>query len=124
MGVERVLERRRAWRDALVEDARRFADALARRVELRAAVVIGSVARGDFNRWSDVDVLVIADALPARALDRLTACEPRPPMIQPIPWTPDEWRRERSRGNPIALEALDRGIWLRGSAADLGPDRA
>lgn len=122
MGVERVLERRRARRDVLVETARRFADELTERVELRAAVVIGSVARGDFNVWSDIDLLVIADALPERSLDRLAAVEPRPPLIQPIPWTPAEWRYELARGNPMAVEATDRGIWLRGSPDELGDE--
>jgi len=119
MGVEHVLRRRRAWRDGLIEDARRFVHDVERRLELRAAVVIGSVARGDFNQWSDVDVLVIADALPERGLDRLKALDPRPAMIQPIPWTPEEWRRALARGNPMAAEARDRGVWLLGSPADL-----
>lgn len=122
MGAERVLERRRAQRNVLVENARRFADELTERIELRAAVVIGSVARGDFNVWSDVDLLVIADALPARSLERLAAVEPRPPLIQPIPWTPAEWRSELGRRNPMALEAMERGIWLRGSPDDLDVD--
>jgi predicted nucleotidyltransferase len=32
-------------------------------LRLQAAVVFGSVARGDFNRWSDVDLLLVADSL-------------------------------------------------------------
>ena len=33
---------------------------------IEVATVIGSVARGDFNVWSDVDVLVVSEALPSR----------------------------------------------------------
>jgi uncharacterized protein len=115
MGVERVVARRRAERRALVDSARRYVRVLAARLDVRAAVVIGSVARGDFNRWSDVDVLVLAEPLPERALDRLTALEPRPAGLQPIGWTPGEWEREVERRNPMAVEALERGIWLVGS---------
>jgi hypothetical protein len=121
MSVERVVERRRGERHALLAGARRFVLATAGRVKMRAAVVIGSVARGDFNRWSDVDVLVIAEELPARALDRLTLLEPRPAGIQPIAWTAAEWQRELGRGNPMAVEALERGVWLLGSPDLLGP---
>lgn len=119
MRAEHVLDRRRAWRDELVGQARAYVVDLGARVGLRAAVVIGSVARGDFNRWSDVDLLVIAEGLPERSLDRLAALEPRPGGIQPIPWTPEEWRKERARENPIAAEALLTGIWLHGSASAL-----
>jgi predicted nucleotidyltransferase len=121
MDVERVVERRRLERQALLAGARGFVVEVAGRVKLRAAVVIGSVARGDFNRWSDVDVLVIADELPARALDRLTLLEPRPAGVQPIAWTPAEWHREVGRGNPMAVEALERGVWLLSSPDSLGP---
>ena len=119
MGFERVVERRRTERRELIGQARRFATDIAASVDVRAAVVIGSVARGDFNRWSDIDVLIIAEGLPARALDRLTLLSSRPPGVQPIAWTSAEWEREVARGNPMALEALEKGVWLAGSADEL-----
>jgi uncharacterized protein len=76
-------------------------------------VVIGSVARADFNRWSDIDVLVIADRFAERVLDRLTA------LVQPIPWTPAEWHDQLARRNPMPREALERGVWLVGSPDEL-----
>lgn len=39
-------------------------------------MVFGSVARGHFNLWSDIDVLVVADNLPERWLDRLGRLAP------------------------------------------------
>ncbi|MBI4408301.1 MAG: nucleotidyltransferase domain-containing protein [Gemmatimonadetes bacterium] len=122
MGAEAVLARRKAERDELLGRARAFAAALPARLGLRAVVVIGSVARGDFNLWSDVDVLVIADRLPERALERLDTLGERPARVQPIAWTPAEWRAERARGNPMAKEALERGVWLVGSADQLAAD--
>jgi uncharacterized protein len=119
MAVERVLGRRRAARDALLERAREFTSGIPPSLCVQAAVVIGSVARGDFNRWSDIDVIVIADRFTERVLDRLTALEPRPALVQPIPWTPAEWHEQLARRNPMAREALERGVWLVGSPDEL-----
>lgn len=119
MGIEAVLARRRAEREALVATARSYTAALRDRLPIRAAVVFGSVARGDFNQWSDIDVLVIAEDLPANVLTRLDKLGPRPAGVQPIPWTPDEWRIQHARRNPIALEAISKGVWLQGSAEEL-----
>lgn len=125
MSADEVLARRRREREELLGLARRFVAALPDRLGVRAAVVVGSVARGDFNVWSDVDVLVVADHLPAGGPNRLAALGPRPGRVEPVGWTPEEWRRERARRNPIAEEALSVGIWLRGSAEALeGADGA
>jgi predicted nucleotidyltransferase len=47
-----------------------LAERLARRRPLVASAVVASVARGDFNVWSDVDVVVVAEGLPERAPER------------------------------------------------------
>lgn len=109
-----VLGRRRAERAALLERAGTFAADLPDHLEVRAVVVFGSVARGDFNQWSDIDVLVVADQLPERFLDRHGALGPPVPPVQPFAWTVPEWHRQVGRRNPIAVEALERGIWLVG----------
>lgn len=119
MGVEGVIARRRAERDALLRTAGAYVGELADRLQIRAAVVFGSVARGDFNQWSDVDVLVIAEGLPADILARLDVLGPRPAGLQPIGWTPDEWQMQHARRNPIAIEALSKGVWLQGSPEEL-----
>lgn len=111
----RVLDRRRAEQAGLVARARRFADALDPKLGVRAVVVFGSVARGDFHDSSDVDVLIVADRLPGRVLERNAAVGLPPPRVEFVAWTPDEWRRERDRGNPIAVEASDDGLVLRGA---------
>lgn len=113
--VRRVLDRRRAERAALVERARRFAEALDPKLGVRAVIVFGSVARGDFHDSSDIDVLIVADDLPERVLERNAAVGLPPPRVEFVAWTPDEWRRERDRGNPIAVEANDHGLVLQGT---------
>ena len=119
MRTDVVHAKRRAQRAGLLQQARDFAASLPGTLGVQAVVVAGSVARGDFNVWSDVDVLVVADRVPERYLDRLALVEPRPPAVQPFVWTSAEWRRELDRRNPLAVEARDVGVWLRGSAARL-----
>jgi len=44
------------------------------RVKLALALVYGSYARGDFNEWSDIDVLlVVEDNLPRNPLEETRA---------------------------------------------------
>lgn len=110
-----VLEVRRRERDSLVEVARGYVEDLARRLPLIAAAVVGSVARGDFNVWSDIDVLVVVEKLPARAPDRgiLLAAE-APGGVQVVGFTPDQFRKAQERGSPLAREAVELGIVLWG----------
>lgn len=119
MTAREVIARRRVERAALLDVARRFAESLDPALGVCAVVVFGSVARGDFNVWSDIDVLVVADHLPVRALDRFEALGEPVARVQPVAWTPAEWRGQRRRSNPIAVEAADDGVWLVGSAAGL-----
>jgi predicted nucleotidyltransferase len=113
--VREVIARRRAERGQLIEQARRFAEALEPSLAVKAVVIFGSVARGDFNLWSDVDVLVVAAAVPDRFVARLDALGRPPERVEPIVWTPAEWATQLGRRNPIATEAVERGVWLIGS---------
>jgi predicted nucleotidyltransferase len=74
----------------------------------------GSVARGDFNVWSDVDVVVVAEDLPARAPERSSIlAEDAPAGVQPVGFTPGEFRDAVRRSNPLAVDAAH-GMILRG----------
>lgn len=110
-----VVARRRAERDTLLGVARAYVDELPDDIELRAAVVVGSVARGDFHDASDVDVVVVGDRLPADAAQRWLRVAPGRGGVQPVAWTPREWREARRRNNPLVVDALDHGVWLAGS---------
>lgn len=113
--ARQVLDRRRAERTALLAMAERFADALDPALAVCAVVVFGSVARGDFHDASDVDVLVVAADLPFPALERNAAVGIPPPRVEFVAWTPEEWRQEHERGDPIAVEACELGVVLRGA---------
>ena len=92
-----VLDRRRREREQRIDVARKYGEALSRRVPVRRVIVFGSVARGDFNAWSDIDVLVLAEELPAGGRDRLALLhDPAFLGVQPVGWTPDEFDAESS----------------------------
>ncbi len=116
--ARQVVARRRAERQQLIDKAAVLAQGLDRQLGVRAVVVFGSVARGDFNTWSDIDVLVVASHLPTDYRERLDAMGwPPPSGVEPVVWTPQEYRRQLARGNPIAVEAEQSGVWLAGSPA-------
>ncbi len=107
------LAARRAERERLLGLAREYVRCLSARLPVRAAFVVGSVARGDFNVWSDVDVLVVAEGLPERAPERTALLlEQAPAGVQPVGFTPAELEQARRRRNPLVLEADERGIPL------------
>jgi predicted nucleotidyltransferase len=107
-----AIARRRAEREARLERARAFAGQLPEELGVAGVVVVGSVARGDFHDRSDIDVVVIAEHLPARPVDRLAALGTPPAGVEPVVWTPDEWRDKARRRDPLAA---DHGVWLRGA---------
>ncbi len=114
--MERVIEERLRERRRGIEAARRFAECVKRLLGRVAVVVFGSYARGDFNEWSDVDVLVATErGLPRSPLERLgilEECLREAPIVEPIVLTLGEFRRLLSKRNPLALEAVERGLVL------------
>lgn len=114
--MAKALSERRQERDRLLALARSYVETLSVRLPVTAAAVVGSVARGDFNLWSDVDVVVVASSLPERLPDRtalLTADAPG--GVQPVGFRPEEFERAWRRGNPLAREATSGGVVLLGN---------
>jgi uncharacterized protein len=106
---------RRRERERLLATAREYVERLSARLPVVAAAVAGSVARGDFNVWSDVDVVVVAEGLPARAPDRGgLLLEHAPGGIQPVGFTPDEFLAAWKAGNPLIRETVEAGVVLAG----------
>lgn len=119
MGPPEVIVARRAERAALLASAGAFVESLDPGLGVCAAVVFGSVARGDFNLWSDIDLLVVAHHLSTRPLDRAAALGPRPARLEVVAWAPAQWLEAVRKRNPIAQESASQGVWLSGSLAGL-----
>jgi uncharacterized protein len=114
-----VLERRRSEQRALVWRAERFAGALDADLDVSAVVVFGSVARGDFNLWSDVDVLVVVAQADDDTVDRVRSAGRDVGLIAPVVWTPAQLWAQLRRRDPIAIESTERGVWLVGASSTL-----
>ncbi|MEN3315032.1 MAG: uncharacterized protein V7605_1266 [Acidimicrobiaceae bacterium] len=112
-----VITRRRREREAFVGMARQWAERAGPVLGAQAIVVVGSVARGDFNKWSDIDVLVVADGVADDLPGRLALLGPtgRPPGLEAVVWTSAELADRRSRGtDPIVGDAYGVGVVVYG----------
>jgi predicted nucleotidyltransferase len=113
--VAEAVDQRRRDRERLLGLARRYVERLSRHLPLVGAAVVGSVARGDLNVWSDVDVLVVAEGLPERTPDRgsLLVAD-APGGAQHVGFTPEEFERAWRKRNVLARETVERGVVLEG----------
>jgi uncharacterized protein len=123
--VASAIEERRREQERRLALARRYVSELSDRLPVEAAGVVGSVARGDFNVWSDVDAVVVAEQLPEDGLERTgLLLSVAPPGIQPVGFTPAELDAGLRRRNPMLVELLESGRilagaeWLRSRAPD------
>lgn len=103
-------------------------DALADVPGIQAAFVFGSIARGDARPDSDIDLLVLGDDIPDRALGR-AILEASVVLDRPLDakrYTRKTFVRDAQPGASF-LPAMLRGpkVWIAGSPADLpNPDQA
>lgn len=75
------------------------------------AILFGSAARGDADRFSDIDLIVIKRT-DRRFLDRLAdVIEAIQPdfSLDVLVYTPEEFERMREEGNPLISRALEEG---------------
>jgi predicted nucleotidyltransferase len=106
---------RHAQRERLLALARGHVQTLAGRLPVIAAVVAGSVCRGDFNQWSDVDLVVVVEDLPADAAQRWSVLSAdRPGRVEVHGYTPSEFQAALERRDALALETSADGLVLGG----------
>ncbi len=103
-------------REQALREAIEFVRCVSRKLKIVHAWLYGSYARGDFNEWSDVDVLIVVeDDLPARPVDRLSIieeCLERYPSIEPVVVTVKEFEKMRQKRNPIVVDVEHHGVNL------------
>lgn len=102
-----------------------FLDALLaqRRAVLEFIVLFGSMARGDWSRGSDYDVLIgLCGDDGQRLLDRMAEFAPSGGVaIDVFPYSRSEWQRMFQAYHPLLLEAFEHGVvlWDRGAFAEM-----
>ena len=103
-----IIERRIGEREGIIKKAREYSNT----INFRATVLlIGSYARGDFNLWSDVDVLIIGN-FNGNPLQRLKAID-FPPGFEVILLTPQEFIKMKSKNIKLVKDAYNEGVILR-----------
>ena len=104
-----VIEKRRRLREKYIQDSRRWVCSLPFKL---TAVLVGSYARGDFNLWSDVDILLVSTEFKGNPVERLKRLD-IPAGFQVIPLTDKEFKRLLEKGEPLILEAKESGVVLK-----------
>lgn len=106
-------ERERNWAQlkALAEQFAENAHAALGKVTIW---LYGSVARGDFNLWSDVDVLLVTEQLPDHPLKRQDLLMQIAPLnVEPIGYTKREFEQLLAKRHPNLIALLHEAICLR-----------
>lgn len=94
-----------------------YLDRLIERVRPKAIILFGSRARGEEDRFSDYDLLVISDELPADLWQRLDLLwQDKPVGVDILGFTVEELEACLHRG--LILDALLDGVALVGSVED------
>ena len=103
-----IIEKRIEERKRIIRKAQEYSLTF----EFKTTVIlIGSYARGDFNLWSDVDVMIIGD-FNGSPLDRLKNID-FPLGYEIIPLTEEEFYKMKNRNNKLVKDALAEGVILR-----------
>ena len=104
-------------REVRLGEALRFVEAVGSAIDVEAAIVHGSVARGVATVRSDVDVIIISEFFRGMKIyDRVGfLLQFKVGRVDPLGYTYDELERMAFSGNPLALGALVEGIFLKAS---------
>jgi predicted nucleotidyltransferase len=74
-------------------------------------ILFGSFATGDINESSDIDILVIAD-FKEEVLDRIKLLMELNIFkipIEPVGYTPEEFKHMKAKGNRFIMEVIEKG---------------
>lgn len=103
-----IIESRKRQRLEVIGQVSEFSKAL----NLKCTVLlIGSYARGDFNLWSDVDLLIIGE-FSGTPLERLKNFD-LPEGYEAILLTPDELSKKRNKNDLFVKESFKNGVTIR-----------
>jgi len=86
----------------------------------RKAIVFGSVARGDADEWSDLDLVIVADT-PRPFLERYRDFEGIYDVwrrLDLLVYTPEEFSRMRAQGRAFIEHVLQTGVVIHEAAPE------
>ena len=103
-----IIEKRKKQRDEVIEQVTEFAKGLNFKCTV---LLIGSYARGDFNLWSDIDILVIGP-FRGNPLERLKNID-LPAGYEAILLTPEELISRKEKNDKFIKESFQQGFPVR-----------
>ncbi|MCS7186711.1 MAG: nucleotidyltransferase domain-containing protein [Armatimonadetes bacterium] len=111
--MQEVLARRRKQQLERIEVAKQFVQKLREEIGPITAWVYGSVAKGTFKTWSDIDVFVVAENLPDHPLQRLEVLYRFVSGgVEPKAWKLVEFLSRLERGDKQLLAMLGQRVLL------------
>jgi len=85
MSIDEMIRQRAMEREGVIEELRSYAEKLRRRLGKLTMILYGSYARGDFNLWSDIDVIIVSEHFKSKDfVVRCVELEDAPPRLEPI----------------------------------------
>ncbi len=102
--------------ELVLKEVREYAEDLVRRGLAELVVLIGSLAKGDYSPFSDVDLLVVAREAPRNPLERISVyINPRLSRdAEPRVLTVEEFFDMARERRKLLEEALLKGVFLAG----------
>jgi predicted nucleotidyltransferase len=95
------------------DSLKKFLGRISMREGLKSVVLFGSMARGDYTKFSDYDLLIIVESDERRFIDRLLEYYGYSEgSVEPFVYTKDEVGKMFEEFNPLILDALKEGIAL------------
>ena len=122
--MEKIIEERVRRANQALSRTREFAECIKkifRSIDL--VILFGSYARGDFNEWSDIDILIVVrDELPKKPTERIDLVIPCilavEVSIEPLIVTREEFERLKRKKNPAIIDAISNGVILAKSGSE------
>ena len=107
-----MLEERRRLKERILRDLKLLSEKLRERLGKVTLILYGSYARGDFNFWSDIDLILISEKFVGkRFIDRYELFEDLlKPGYEIKPYTLDEFTYLASK--PSWSEALKNAVFI------------
>ena len=103
-----IVEKRIEERNKIIQEAKAYSKTLPFKCSV---LLIGSYARGDFNLWSDIDLLIVGN-FNGNPLERLKNID-FPPGYETIMLTPEEISKMKMKNDKFITDALKDGVILR-----------
>ena len=104
MTLERAREIRQKMHEKFLMMAKEYAATIRKTLGRATVILYGSIVRGDFNRASDVDILVVSDNLPKDFLKRFGfLLEKAAVGIEPKGYTTKEFLLIKNKRNFIEM---------------------